>query len=105
MTPQSASPAHFFARLYWMMFGPMALFVTTYIIGSSGGGWFTVADAVFAALLAGLLLARWVEFRGGNAQTSTGEPATAEHLRWYVLSTVVLGIGAWVIANVVANMG
>lgn len=86
-----------------MMIGPMVLFVIAYIIGTRGGGWFTAADIVFLTVLGGLILARWVEFRGGNAETSTGEPATSGHLRRYAAGTVVLGLGVWVVANMIGN--
>ena len=54
-------------------------------------------------VLGGLLVARWLEFRGGNPQTSTCEPATPADLRHYVLGTIVLGFGAWVVANLIGN--
>ncbi len=103
MTTQSPTAVSAVARLFWMMFGPMAMFVAMFLIASNGGGWFTVADMVFLTLLGGLVLARWVEFRGGNAQTSTGEPATAEQLRRYAVGTVIVGLLVWVVANIVGN--
>jgi len=103
MTTQSPTASSAVARLFWMMFGPMAMFVAIYLISSNGGGWLTVADIVFLTLLGGLLLARWVEFRGGNALTSTGEPATGEHIRRYALGAVILGLLVWIVANIIGN--
>ena len=46
------------------------------------------------------MLGRWLEFRGGQPKTSTGEPATAADLRRYLLMTSTLGIVVWIVANV-----
>jgi hypothetical protein len=91
------------ARLFWLMVGPMILFVSAYIIGSEGGGWLTLADVVFLATLAGVIAARWIEFLSGNAQTSTGDPATSAHLLRYGVGAAVVGLAVWVGANVVGN--
>jgi hypothetical protein len=50
-----------------------------------------------------MLLGRWLEFRGGHAQTATGEPATRADLRRYLVTATVVGLLVWVAANVVAN--
>ena len=56
-------------RLYWMMLGPLLLALLAYVVIKTGNGWLTGADIGFLAVLAGLLLARWLEFRGGNDTT------------------------------------
>ena len=50
-----------------------------------------------------MLLGRWTEFRYSRPLTATGEPATADHLRRYTLVLSILGLGAWVAANLVGN--
>ena len=50
-----------------------------------------------------MLIGRLIEFRYGQPMTATGEPATAAHLRRYVLWSQVLGLGIWVAAKLVAN--
>ena len=74
------------ARLFWMMFGPILLAVFAYLIIKTGNGWLTRFDFAFLAILGGVILARWLEFRGGNPRTAEGEPATAAHLRRYVIA-------------------
>jgi hypothetical protein len=91
------------ARLYWIMIGPMMLFVTGYLIVSNGRGWWSPSSLAFIAWLVGLAFAKWLEFQGGNPQTSTGEPATPADLRRYLLAIVVLGPIAWIVANVIGN--
>ena len=102
MTP-TTSPLVILARVYWMMLGPLLLALLAFTIIDRGNGWFTPADLAFLVVLGGLLLARWLEFRGGNPQTSTGEPATPAHLRRYVCGAVLLGFAAWGVANLLGN--
>ncbi len=92
-----------FGRLFWMMVGPIALVMATYFIVSSGGGWTTAADLLFFVILGGMIVGRWLEFRGGRPQTQTGEPATAADLRRYILMVVTAGPTVWVIANILGN--
>ena len=54
-------------------------------------------------VLGGMLLGRWCEFRYGRPLTATGEPATAAHLHRYALVLSILGLGAWLAANLVGN--
>jgi hypothetical protein len=70
---------------------------------NAGTGWLTGLDLAFLAVLGGMLLARWLEFRGGDPQTATGEPATLAHLRRYTLVALLLGLAVWVVANLVGN--
>lgn len=90
-------------RVFWLMFGPLLLVVLTFIIATTGNGWLTPADWGFLGTLVALLIARWLEFRGGNPQTSEGQPATSAHLRRYIMVVVVCGLGLWITANIIGN--
>ena len=90
-------------RLLWMMIGPMALLLTIYFIVTSGTGWTTTADLLYFVTLGGMILGKWMEFRGGSPETSTGEHATAADLRRYILMVVTAGPVVWVIANILGN--
>jgi hypothetical protein len=104
MSGTSTTPmATLFGRLFWMLIGPLALLVTLYSIVSSGRGWWTATDIVYFVILGGMVLGRWIEFRGGNATTSDGKPTTQADLRRYVLMLVTLGPVAWGVANFVGN--
>jgi hypothetical protein len=92
-----------FSRVFWMILGPMMIAVLTFTIIRIGNGWFTFADFAFLAALGTLLLARWMEFRGGDPHTATGGPASRGHLRRYALTALPLGLGVWVFANVLGN--
>ncbi|MCI0681008.1 MAG: hypothetical protein L0Y71_02800 [Gemmataceae bacterium] len=91
------------ARVVWLMVGPMLLLVLALVVIKTGNGWFTVADMAFLAVLAVTILARWWEFRGGAAKTSTGEAATPAHLRRFVVGALVVGLAGWAVANYLAN--
>ena len=92
-----------FGRLFWMIVGPMALVMTTYFIVTSGNGWTTPADLIYFVVLGGMTLGKWLEFRGGCPETSTGERATAADFHRYILMVVTAGPVVWVIANILGN--
>lgn len=91
------------ARMFWMMLGPILLAVFTYLIIKTGNGWMTRMDVAYLGILAGILLARWLEFRGGNPRTAEGEPATPAHLRRYIIAVSLLGVAIWIVANLLGN--
>lgn len=86
-----------------MMVGPAIQFLLAIIIARNGGGWFTPVDILFLAVLGGIILGRVVEFRGGDPRTATGEPATRAHLRRYGILVLTVGLGIWIVANVIGN--
>lgn len=90
-------------RLFWMIAGPLGLALCIYYIVTSGTGWRTEADLLYFLLLGGMILGRWLEFRGGQPQTTSGEPATMADFRRYVVLVAVAGPIVWVIANVIGN--
>jgi hypothetical protein len=102
--PSSTTPlSAILGRLFWMMAGPLGLVLAIYFIITSGSGWLTTADLLYFGILGGMILGRWLEFRGGSPETSTGEPSTAADLRRYVLTAVCAGPVVWVVANLVGN--
>lgn len=92
-----------FIRVFWMGLGPAFCAILAVNIANHWKGWFTPTDFAFFIVLGGLPIARWLEFRAGDPTTSTGEPATPAHLRRYVITTLALGLGAWVFANLLGN--
>ena len=100
---QSTSMLAFAARWYWMMLGPLILGLLAFSIITNGNGWLTRADIAFLVLLGVLLMSRWLEFHEGNPETATGEPATTNHLRRYLLYATLLGLSGWVLANLMGN--
>jgi len=104
MTPAQSTPVlPVFGRFFWMMLGPILLFLIWLGGINQGGGWLTIADFAFLAIVGGLILARWLEFRGGQPKTPMGEPATWDQFRRYALVVALGGLTAWVLANLAAN--
>jgi hypothetical protein len=91
------------ARLTWAMFGPLALVVLAWAIGSRRQGWLTGLDAPYAAVVILMMLGRWVEHRSGTATTLTGEPATAAQCRRYLVLLPIVAVAAWIVAKVLGN--
>jgi hypothetical protein len=100
----TSAPA-FFGRISWMIVGPFALAICALSIIERRDGWLSPRDLIYFVVLGGMLLARWTEFRYGRPLTATGEPASAAHLRQYTLVLSILGLGAWVAANLIGNQG
>ena len=90
-----------FARLYWMFLGPMLLLLGAVSLVNGRGGRLAPRSLTFVGMFASLLLCRWAEFHAGNAKTAEGEPATAAHLRRYLLVATLIGSAVWVVANLV----
>jgi len=86
-----------------MLLGPLVLVLFLYKIIERGGGWLTSSDVGFLVVLAGLPIARWIEFRAGDPRTSTGEPATQAHLKKYITVALFVGMAAWVAAKLLRS--
>jgi hypothetical protein len=92
-----------FGRVFWTMIGPLSLVLLAFTIIRIGSGWMTWADIAYFAVLGGMLLARRQEFRRGNRRRADGNPATPADLHRYVQLIIPIGLGVWVVANVVGN--
>jgi len=82
-------------RLYWLIFGNLLLAFMGMMILLDGGGGLFWADAAFAGGAALLLAARWFDVTRLGGLTSEGEPASREHLKRYVVMTLVVSGVAW----------
>jgi hypothetical protein len=92
-------------RLIWVALGPAFLALTTSHIVLEGTGWHTPADYVFFAILATIILGRWLEVLRGVPLTSCDEPATRKDLNRYVTCVLVAGLAIWILANAFGNRG
>ena len=77
METNSGSGWAAFGRVIWMIAGPGLLFVLGCMIATEGGGWVTSRDIAFFIVLAAMIFGRYLEFRGGDPRTLTGEKATS----------------------------
>ncbi|MCB9867826.1 MAG: hypothetical protein H6816_14465 [Phycisphaerales bacterium] len=97
------SPLVLGARVTWVMFGPVSLLIVTAAIVMRGGGWLTILDLLFAAIVVWMLLGRWVEYRGGSAMTIGGNPVSPAQLSRYWVGLPVGAAAIWVVANALGN--
>ncbi len=86
-----------------MMIGPIILAGMAWWVVRTGNGWLTAADAGFLIILAAIILARWLEFQGGHAQTADGQPATRSHWQRFLLGATTIGLSVWAVANILGN--
>jgi hypothetical protein len=98
----SAAPA-VVGRLSWMIVGPFALALVAVGITERRDGWFGALDLIYFVVLGAMLLGRWLEFQYSRPLTAAGEPASVHDLRRYALVLGALGLGAWVVANLIGN--
>lgn len=92
-----------FARLTWVIAGPIVLLLVTMGIASGGEGWTTWLDLTFAAVVALMIAGRWVEHKSGEGTTFRGTAQTDDHVRRYALGLALTAAGIWVAANVLGN--
>jgi hypothetical protein len=81
------------------------LALTTSQIFLEGTGWHTPADYAFFAVLATMILGRWLEVLRGVPLTSCDEPATRKELNRYVTYVLIVGLAIWIFANAFGNHG
>jgi len=91
------------ARLVWFGIGPALMLILAIVNLEHGGGWMSTSDVIYFVVLGVTILARYLDFQSGNAQTATGAPATSAHLRWYVPGISLVALAVWGIANLIGN--
>ncbi len=90
-------------RLYWMLFGNVALFFIWLDVASSGG--VGSADLVYGAVTLSLLLARWIDIKKLNGMTTRAQRATQADLRRYAIGLLGFALLGWAIARFFSPMG
>jgi hypothetical protein len=101
--PVSTSMAALLGRIFWMMYGPIFAIILALVIAQRADGWFAGPDIMYFLVLGATLMGRRIEARYSIPQTTTGEPATEAQLRAYYLVAGLLGVGVWVVANLIGN--
>ena len=91
------------AHVIWFFLGPLTLMLLLLGIINVGGGWASALDAVFFVVIALMILGRWIDQRSGQGTTGYGEPSTWDDFRRYAIGAPILGVAAWIVANVIGN--
>lgn len=97
------SSAGCLARLFWLMFGNMAVLLCAVYILRNRVPFFSPPDAVFWAAVALLIGVRYIDIKHLQGTTSEGKPATLTDWRRYVGMLVASTAGLWVVAHVVSR--
>jgi hypothetical protein len=97
------SIAIFFARLSWMIFGPLMLLLLLSAIWRSTEGGIAGADFAYFGIVAAMIACRFYEFRSGEALTARGDPMTSAVMARYALIVAVLGFVAYAGVKALAN--
>lgn len=95
-------PAGCLLRLFWLLFGNVALALSAMLIVRHGVGLgATWADALFGASLLALLAARYLDIHRYAGQTSEGTPATPADFRRYAAMLLGIAAVAWAGAHAI----
>ena len=80
-------------RLFWMAFGNLVLLMLATLIFQRRS--FSALDAAYWAVVAALAGARYADIARFDGRTTSGAPATMQHLRRYVLALLAVAAGLW----------
>ena len=100
--PEKTGFLSIIVRLTWMAFGNLLLIIIAFCIAQQRAG--IVLDIVFWAVVAGLILIRYIDIKVFHGNTADNEPATLQHWRQYSLLLIVISAVAWIVAHVMANV-
>ena len=89
--------------LFSPLLGPGLMLIDAVAIWLIGDGGSHGKGVAFWAIFAGVVGGRVLAFRGGNPQTSTGEPAEPHHLRPFVIRATAATVVVWAAAFLVGK--
>jgi hypothetical protein len=84
-------------RMIWLLAGNAALFLMAILIFQKRG--FSALDGGFWAIVAALVLLRYMDITRLKGLTSDSEPATLKHWRMYVIRLLVASAVMWGLAH------
>jgi len=85
------------ARMIWLLAGNAALLMLAVLIFHRRG--FSALDVVFWAIVAALVLIRYLDITRLKGLTSNSEPATLKHWRMYVIRLLGASAILWGLAH------
>ena len=95
------SPLGLLARLFWMVFGNMTLFIVTIFIFLNQGKMFNAADVVFGITVAALILTRYIDIKLLGGFTVTNQPASMANWRKYAIFLLIGSTAVWVLSHAI----
>ncbi len=89
-------------RLTWMAFGNLLLIIIAFLIAQQKAG--ILLDIVFWAVVAGLILTRYIDINVFHGNTADNESATLEDWRQYSILLIVFSALVWLVAHGAAKL-
>jgi hypothetical protein len=102
LQPEKSGCLTIIVRLTWMAFGNLVLIIVAFLIAEQRAG--IVLDIVFWAVVAGLILTRYIDINVFHGNTADNEPATLQHWRQYSILLIVIAALALIVAHVAGNV-
>jgi hypothetical protein len=84
-------------RMIWLLAGNAALFILAILIFQKRV--FSILDAGFWAVVAALILLRYMDITRLKGLTADSEPATLKHWRSYVVKLLLASCALWALAH------
>jgi hypothetical protein len=100
--PEQAGCLTIIIRLAWMILGNGILFFMAVFIVQKRAG--ILLDLVFWAVVAGLILTRYIDIKVFQGLTADNKPATLKDWRKYTLMLIVISALVWLVAHGAANV-
>jgi hypothetical protein len=103
ITRPSRKPGYVLPRLIWMAIGPGLIMVLSVMKLESHSNQPGPIDVAFLAVACGILLIRWGTWFAGDKCDSFGVKTSVRGLFGFTGLVVVLALGFWTLANLVAT--
>ncbi|HPD15559.1 MAG TPA: hypothetical protein PLE19_11440 [Planctomycetota bacterium] len=101
-SPPETNPTGCLLRLCWMLVGNGVMLFAAIFITQHPWKSLSTADLVYAAGVAFLLGARFLDITRFQGTTTTGQPATLAHWRRYALLVLAVSACGWLAAHALA---
>jgi hypothetical protein len=99
----SPAPAGCLLRMFWMLAGPGALYLSLILIGARSAPLPSYLDACAAAAVILTIAARRLDITRFAGKTGDGEPATLAHWRRHAVVLTAVAALSWALAHLVAG--
>jgi len=87
------------ARLFWMFFGNVILFISIIFIFQQEDRVFHTADAVFWITVVALVFVRYLDIKFCSGLTVTALPASMSHWKRYAILLLICSTAIWALAH------
>jgi hypothetical protein len=90
-------------RLSWMLLGNVGILISSVSIAKHNGSFLSYADLAYWLIIAFVIGIRYIDITRMQGLTATGEPATINNWRRYVLYMGIFACVLWGIVHAIAR--